>query len=79
MVFGRPWLVIGVTFLIVAFFAWYTQYFRLDASADSLLLENDPDWEFFRQVGNRYGIREFVVVAYIPQGDLFSRGRTWKT
>ena len=73
LVFGRPWLVIGVTFLIVAFFAWYTQYFRLDASADSLLLENDPDWEFFRQVENRYGIREFVVVAYIPQGDLFSR------
>ena len=78
MVFGRPWLVIGITFLIVAFFAWYTQYFRLDASADSLLLENDPDWEFFRQVGNRYGIREFVVVAYIPQGDLFSRGELEK-
>ncbi len=73
LVFGRPWLVIGITVLIVAFFAWFTQYFRLDASADSLLLENDPDWEFFRQVENRYGIREFVVVAYIPEGDLFTR------
>ena len=73
LVFGRPWLVIGITVLIVAFFAWFTQYFRLDASADSLLLENDPDWEFFRQVENRYGIREFVVVAYIPDGDLFTR------
>ncbi len=73
LVFGRPWLVIGITALIVAFFAWFTQYFRLDASADSLLLENDPDWEFFRQVENRYGIREFVVVAYIPDGELFAR------
>ena len=73
LVFGRPWLVIGITALIVAFFAWFTQYFRLDASADSLLLENDPDWEFFRQVENRYGIREFVVVAYIPDGELFTR------
>lgn len=73
LVFGRPWLVIAVTLLIASFFAWYTQYFRLDASADSLLLENDPDWEFFRQVENRYGIREFVVVAYIPDGDLFTR------
>ncbi|MYA67899.1 MAG: RND family transporter [Gammaproteobacteria bacterium] len=73
LVFGRPWLVIGITALVVAFFAWFTQYFRLDASADSLLLENDPDWEFFRQVENRYGIREFVVVAYIPEGQLFTR------
>lgn len=73
LVFGRPWLVIGITALVVAFFAWFTQYFRLDASADSLLLENDPDWEFFRQVENRYGIREFVVVAYIPDGELFTR------
>jgi len=73
LVFGRPWLVIGITALVVAFFAWFTQYFRLDASADSLLLENDPDWEFFRQVENRYGIREFVVVAYIPEGELFTR------
>ena len=73
LVFGRPWLVIGVTALVVAFFAWHTQYFRLDASADSLLLENDPDWEFFRQIESRYDIREFVVVAYIPDGDLFSR------
>ena len=78
LVFGRPWLVIGVTALVVAFFAWFTQYFRLDASADSLLLENDPDWEFFRQVENRYGIREFVVVAYIPDGELFTRSELEK-
>ncbi len=73
LVFGKPWLVIGAAVLAVAFFAWFAQYFRLDASADSLLLENDPDWEFYRQVENRYGIREFVVVAYIPDGELFAR------
>ncbi len=72
-VFGRPWLVIAATALVVAFFAWFAQYFRLDASADSLLLENDPDLEYFRQVENRYGIREIVVVAYVPEGELFSR------
>ena len=73
LVFGRPWLVIGVTALIVACFAWFTQYFRLDASADSLLLEDDPDLAYFRQVENRYGIREIVYVAYIPDGVLFTR------
>ena len=73
LVFGRPWLVIGVTALVVACFAWFTQYFRLDASADSLLLEDDPDLAYFRQVENRYGIREIVYVAYIPDGVLFTR------
>ncbi len=73
LVFGRPWLVIAVSVLVVAAFAWFAQYFRLDASADSLLLENDPDLEFYRQVENRYGIGEILVVAYLPEADLFTR------
>ena len=72
LVFGRPWLVIGVTALAVACFGWFAQYFRLDASADSLLLEDDPDLAYFRQVEARYGIREIVYVAYIPTGGLFT-------
>ncbi len=73
LVFGRPGLVIAVTLLLLGFFAWHAQYFRLDASADSLLLENDPDLEFSREVNTRYGVRDSVVVAYTPQGDLFSQ------
>ncbi|MCG8429370.1 MAG: MMPL family transporter, partial [Chromatiales bacterium] len=72
LVFDKPGLVITLILLLVAFFAWYAQYFRLDASADSLLLENDPDLEFSREVNNRYGLRESVIVAYTPEGDLFS-------
>lgn len=73
LVFNKPYLVIAVLLLLVGFFGWQAQYFRLDASADSLLLENDPDLEFSRVINERYGIREAVTVAYTPTGDLFSR------
>ena len=73
IVFGKPALVISVLLLLVAFFAWHAQNFRLDASADSLLLENDPDLEFSREVNNRYGLGDSVIVAYTPDGDLFDR------
>jgi uncharacterized protein len=73
IVFGKPFLVITVLLLFVGFFAWQAQNFRLDASADSLLLEDDPDLEYSRSINVRYGIRESVTIAYTPQGDLFSR------
>ena len=57
---------------VVASFAWFAQYFRLDASADSLLLEDDPDLAYFREVESRYGMREIVYVAYIPHSELFT-------
>lgn len=73
LVFHRPWLVIALLLLLVGFFGWQAQYFRLDASADSLLLENDPDLEFSRQINQRYGVRDSVTIAYTPEGELFSR------
>ncbi len=73
LVFTKPYLVIAVLLLLVGFFGWQAQNFRLDASADSLLLEDDPDLEFSREMNVRYGIREAVTIAYTPNADLFSR------
>ncbi len=73
LVFGKPVLVIASLLLVVAFFAYHAQNFRLDASADSLLLENDPDLEFSREINLRYGVRDSVIVAYTPNGELFDR------
>ncbi|NKB35034.1 MAG: MMPL family transporter [Pseudomonadales bacterium] len=71
IVFGKPILVISMLLLLVAFFAWHAQNFRLDASADSLLLENDPDLEYSREISNRYGLGDSVIVAYTPDAELF--------
>jgi len=74
LVFDRPWLTLSVLIFIAASFGYYAQFFRLDASADSLLLEGDAELEYSRQVNVRYGLREAVIVAYTPlEGELFSR------
>lgn len=74
LVFGKPILVLVFLFAVAGLFAYQAQYFRLDASADSLLLEGDKDLEYSREINNRFGVRESVTVAYTPlSGDLFSR------
>lgn len=45
---------------------------RLDASADSLLLQGDPDLEYFREVGQRYTSEDFLLLTWQPSGDLFA-------
>ncbi|MDB4260736.1 RND family transporter, partial [Porticoccaceae bacterium] len=46
--------------------------FKLDASADSLTLEHDDDLNYFREVVQRYGSDNFLIVTFSPKkGDLF--------
>jgi len=73
LVFKRPWLAIALVLALVLIFGWFAQYFRLDVSADSLLLEGDKDLEYSREINQRYGVRDSVIVAFTPPGDLFSR------
>lgn len=48
--------------------------FKLDASADSLTLERDEDLNFFRQVSQRYGSDNFLILTFSPKaGDLFDQ------
>ena len=46
--------------------------FKLDASSESLTLENDKDLDYFREVYGRYQSGDFLVVTYRPNADLFS-------
>ena len=57
---------------ILSFFAARIPDFRLDASADSLLLEDDRDLKTYRDIYSRYAIKEFVMVAYKPDADMLS-------
>ncbi len=46
--------------------------FKLDASADSLILENDKDLVKYRNVISRYDTKEFIVMTYTPsEGKIF--------
>lgn len=50
---------------------YYAKDFKLDASADSLVLEHDKDLLYYRGTRARYGSDDFLVVTYTPKGDLY--------
>jgi len=68
----RPLLVLFGVALFMTAAAYWAQGFKLDASADSLILENDEELRYYRGVLVRYGSEEFLVVAYSPEADLMS-------
>ena len=62
-------LMIGVIAIAMAF---GLPNLKLDASLDSLTLENDSDLAYYRESIQRYGGSDFLVVTYKPKvGDLF--------
>ena len=62
-----PKLIIILISTIVFFSLYFSKDFKLDASADTLLLENDPDLKYLREVNKRYGSEEFFILTYEPK------------
>ncbi|HIO00339.1 MAG TPA: RND family transporter [Alphaproteobacteria bacterium] len=72
LVLHNPKSVLVVLLLILVFFGYHVKDFKLDASADSLLLEDDVDLKVFRKIHERYPSSDLLVVTYTPDKDLFS-------
>ena len=74
LVLGKPiWTLTALTVITLSV-GWFTQDFALDASAESLILENDEDLRYYRSVRARYGSDDFLIVTYTPQDGLFESG-----
>ena len=73
LIFKRPTLTIAMVAALIAFFAFQIRDFKLDASSDSLLLENDADLRVYEQIRRLFGSEDYLVVTYRPDEDLFSR------
>jgi uncharacterized protein len=60
--------------LIGVFFAAQSRHFFLDASSDSLMLENDPELVEFRKIHARYGTGDsLLAVTFTPRdGEIFT-------
>ncbi|HJM08687.1 MAG: MMPL family transporter [Gammaproteobacteria bacterium] len=67
----NPFITILVILSLLGFFSYNIQYFELDASSDSLLLEDDEDLRYYRNIKARYGDDEFLVVTISPKSGLF--------
>ena len=51
---------------VLSFFLYFSKDFKLDASTDSLLLESDKDLKYLREVNERYGSKDYLVLTYTP-------------
>jgi len=72
VVLAHPRTVLLCLAAVVALLGYQARHFRLDASADTLLLEDDEDLKYSRQLDERYGGKEWLVLTYAPQGGVFS-------
>jgi len=62
----RPIVVLVAVAIFVVAAAYYAQDFKLDASADALVLENDEDLNYYRSIRGRYGSDDFLFITYTP-------------
>ena len=73
VVIEKPLFVIVGLFIIISFLGYKAVDLKIDASAESLLLENDKDLQYTRKVTDRYGVQDFLIIAYTPkEGNVLS-------
>ena len=68
----NPKFIILILFITLISFGYYSKDFRLDASSETLLIEDDPDLEYLREITSRYGSKEFLVLTYTPNEGMIS-------
>jgi len=73
LILDRPWLTLALLFILTASAGYYSKDFKLDASGDTLVLENDSALRYYRSISARYGSEDYLVITYSPKEDLFSK------
>ena len=72
LVLDRPVLTLSLLAVLLLLFGAFIPKFELDVSADSLVLENDADLEYYRNIRARYGSDDYLILTYTPKEKLFS-------
>ncbi len=73
LVLERPATTLFITLLFATFLGIFINEFKLDATSDSLVLENDEDLRYYRSIRARYGSDDYLIITYTPYSDLFSK------
>ena len=68
----KPKLVFSLLIILLLLAFYFSKDFRLDASSETLLLENDPDLKYLNEINERYGAKEFLVLTYSPESKMIS-------
>ena len=64
--------VLFFVFIVILSSAFGLQNFKLDASSDALVIENDDTLKTYREAEDEFGDSTFLIVTYEPNNELFS-------
>ena len=68
----NPKTVFVLLIIAILSFGYYSKDFRLDASSETLLIEGDPDLAYLKEVTDRYGSKDFLILTYTPNEGMVS-------
>ena len=66
VILKNPKAIFVLLIIAILSFGHYSKNFRLDASSETLLIEGDPDLAYLKEVSERYGSKEFLILTYTP-------------
>ena len=66
VILKNPKAIFLLLIIAILSFGYYSKNFRLDASSETLLIEGDPDLAYLKEVSERYGSKDFLILTYTP-------------
>ena len=67
IILRNPKSIFALLLLALISFGYFSKDFRLDASSETLLIEGDPDLIYLKEISERYGSKEFLILTYTPK------------
>ncbi len=71
-ILNRPKIVLFLLIIIALIFGYKSKDFRLDASSETLLIEGDPDLKYLKEINEKFGAKEFLVLTLTPKDKITS-------
>ena len=72
VVLKKPKVIFLILITALLSFGYFSKDFKLDASSDTLLIEGDPDLKYLREITERYGAKDFLVLTFTPKAPITS-------
>jgi uncharacterized protein len=72
LILDRPWTSLVFIAIVVVGIGLNVGEVKLDASAESLVLENDPSLNYYRKISKQYGGDDFLLITFRPNQEMMS-------
>ena len=72
IILKNPKSIFIILLITLMSFGYHSKNFRLDASSETLLIKDDPDLAYLKEVTERYGSKDFLILTYTPNEEMVS-------